>query len=266
MRPSIVTLALAAFLTAAAAANAQEIVTLSTRPTVTQPYFLARVPKNPQAIAVLFSGGNGQIQLRTEDGRIKFAGGNFLVRVRAEFVNRNVITAIPDVPSDQTSAGMSDEFRLGEQHFTDISAVVADLRKRFPGLPVFLVGTSRGSVSAAAVGRAFGDGVTGIVLTSSMFLGARSGPGLSGFDYTKIKTPVLIVHHTEDGCFATPFREARKLAETRKYPLITVKGGKPATSGPCDPFSAHGFLGKESETVAAMVDWMLKKPYLADIE
>jgi len=138
MRSLILTLALAAFFTAAAAAGAQEIVTLSTRPNVTQPYFLARVPRNPQAIAVLFSGGDGQIRLRTEDGQIKFARGNFLVRERAEFVNRNVITAIPEVPSDQTSAGMSDEFRLSEQHFTDISAVVADLKKRFPGLPVFL--------------------------------------------------------------------------------------------------------------------------------
>ena len=265
MRSMILTLAVT-LLISAAAASAQEIVTLSTRANVTQPYFLARVPKNPQAIAVLFSGGDGQIQLRKEDGQIKFAGGNFLVRVRAEFVNHNVITAIPDVPSDQTKAGMSDEFRLSEQHFSDISAVVDDLKKRFPGLPVFLIGTSRGSVSAAPVGRAFGDGVAGIVLTSSLFLRDRGGPGLSGFDYTKIKTPVLIVHHTEDGCSVTPYREARKLAETRKYPLITVNGGKPPTSGPCDPFSAHGYFGKEPETVDAMVNWMLKKPYPTNIE
>lgn len=256
----------AILLTSATVASAQEIVTLSARPNVTQSYFLAQVPKTPQAIAVLFVGSEGKIQLRTEGDQIKFFGKNFLVRVRAEFVNRNVITAIPDVPSDQTKAGMVDEFRLGEQHYTDISTVVADLRKRFPDLPVFLIGTSRGSVSAAPLGRAFGDEIAGIVLTSSMFLADRNGRGLSGFDYSKIRVPVLIVHHIGDACVYTPHNEARKIAENRKYPLITVNGGKPPESGPCDPFSRHGFFGKEVPTVDAIVNWILKKPYPTNIE
>ena len=70
----------------------------------------------------------------------------------------------------------------------------------------------------------------------------------------------------EDGCFATPYREARKLAENRQYPLITVKGSNPATSEPCEAFSAHGFLGKEPDTVEAIVNWMLKKPYRKEID
>jgi hypothetical protein len=56
------------------------------------------------------------------------------------------------------------------------------------------------------------------------------------------------------------------LAEARQYPLITVNGGLPPTSGPCDPFSAHGYLGKETETVDAIANWMLKKPYSTNIE
>ena len=89
---------------------------------------------------------------------------------------------------------------------------------------------------------------------------------MSAFDYSKIKVPVLVVHHADDACNATPYREARKLAASRKYPLITVNGGRPATSGPCDAYSAHGYLGKESETVNAIVNWMLKKPYPENIE
>ena len=160
---------------------------------------------------------------------------------------------------------MEDWFRLGDKHAEDIARVVAELKRRFPGVPVFLVGTSRGSVSAAATGRALGDAVTGVVLTSSMTVAARSGPGLSGFDYSTIKTPVLLMHHTEDSCANTPYRDARNIAQARKYPLISVTGGKPATSDPCEAFSAHGFLGKEPEAVEAMVNWMLKKPYRDNI-
>ena len=36
-------------------------------------------------------------------------------------------------------------------------------------------------------------------------------------------------------------------------------------SGPCDPFSAHGYFGKESETVEQIVNWMLKKPFGEEI-
>ena len=93
---------------------------------MTQSYFLTSSPKQLQAIAVLFPGSGGLIQLRSEGGQPKFAGGNFLVRSRSEFIKRGVIAAILDAPSDlQSGWGMSDEFRLGGDHFTDISVVVA---------------------------------------------------------------------------------------------------------------------------------------------
>ena len=85
-----------------ASAHAQEIVTLPTRPGVTQSYFLARVPEKPRAIALLFPGGYGLFHLRKKNGQIKFDGENFLVKNRVEFVKRSVAAAIPDAPSDQS--------------------------------------------------------------------------------------------------------------------------------------------------------------------
>jgi hypothetical protein len=144
MRPLIL---LVAFFGYGAMAPAQEIITLATRPGVTQAFFLTSRPKDLQAVAVLFPGSGGSIQLRAEDGKPRFNQGNFLVRSRAEFVKRSVIAAIVDAPSDQQrNWGMTDQFRRGELHFVDISAVVGDLGKRFPGVPLFLIGTSRGSV------------------------------------------------------------------------------------------------------------------------
>lgn len=250
--------------------DAQEIVVLSTRSQVTQSYFLARVPREPQAVAILFPGSGGLIQLRNEKGQIRFSSGNFLVRSRAEFVNRNVVTAIVDAPSDQQGGwGMSDEFRLGAEHFTDVAAVIADLNKRFPALGVFLIGTSRGSVSAAALGARFGARIAGVVLTASMFRqtgrnAKEPGIGLSRFDFSTIKAPVLLAHHVSDQCESTPYGDAARLSEN--YPLITVWGGPPPQSGPCEAFSQHGFLGKEPETVEQIVNWMLKKPFQYEVK
>jgi hypothetical protein len=253
-----------------APSGAQEMAILATRPGVTQSYFIASLPQEPRAIALLFPGSGGLIRLRQEKGQIRFGRNNFLVRTRGEFVKRGIIATIVDAPSDRQGGwGMSDEFRLGEEHFTDISAVVADLGKRFPGMPIFFVGTSRGTISAAALGVRSGQQAAGVVLTSTMFrkAGAKSnepGPGLSGFDFATIKLPLLFAHHVSDQCGVTPYVGAARLVD--KYPLISVLGGRAPESGPCDPFSAHGFFGKEPETVEQIVNWMLKNPFVEKIE
>jgi Serine aminopeptidase, S33 len=254
----------------ARAVCAQEIVTLPTRPNVTQSYFLTSSPKVLRAAAVLFPGSGGLIHLRNEGGRTRFNQGNFLVRSRTEFLKRGVIAAIIDAPSDQQSGwGMTDEFRLGDKHAEDMAAVIGELKKRFPELPMFLIGTSRGTISAAALSARLGPLVSGAVLTSTMFrqTGRKSqepGPGLSGFDFSVIRIPLLLVHHVGDQCFTTPYSDAARLSE--KYPLITVFGGSAPQSGPCEAHSQHGFLGKEAETVEQIVNWMLKRPFKEKVE
>jgi len=89
------------------------------------------------------------------------------------------------------------------------------------------------------------------------------GPGLSKFDFATIKIPMLFAHHVSDQCEVTPYSDAARLSD--KYPLITVYGGASPQSGPCDAFSQHGYLGKESETVEEVVNWMLKKPFREEV-
>ena len=262
-------LAFAAFLHAwLLAAHGQELVTTSPRDGVTQSCLLEAPSHPPHALALLFPGGGGNIRLRQEAGNIGFSPNNFLVRSRHEFVARGIAVAVMDAPSDLQS-GMDDDFRSGRKHQDDVRAVIAELSRRYPAAPVFLVGTSRGTVSAAYVARAVGSGVAGTVLTASVFLpsGRRAlhgGAGLSGFDFASIKSRLLLVHHRSDGCSVTPYHEARRLAD--RFSLISVSGGKPAVSGPCDALSEHGFLGREAETVEAIVNWMLGKPLKKEIE
>lgn len=249
--------------------HAQEIVTLPTREGVSQSYLLLQPGnKSPHAVAVLFPGGGGNIRLRLENGAIRFGPNNFLARSRELFVRHGVAAAVIDAPSDQQS-GMNDDFRSETAHRSDIQAVLVDLGKRFPARPIFLVGTSRGTVSAAYLGQALGSSIAGVVLTAAVYLpsgrrSARGGAGLSGFDFASIKTPPLLAHHQDDGCSTTPYHAAQRLAD--RYPLISVKGGEQARSAPCEALSEHGFLGREAETVEAMVNWMLKKPYRTEID
>ena len=67
----------------------------------------------------------------------------------------------------------------------------------------------------------------------------------------------------DDGCTYTPYSAAKRLAD--RYPVISVSGGAPPRSKPCEAMSQHGFLGKEAETVGAVVQWMLKEPYPREI-
>ena len=244
-------------------ASAEDIVTLSTRAGVTQSYLIA-APQGAkaQAIAILFPGGAGKTDLDREAARTVLDRGNFLVRTRQMLSRHGVVAVVMDSPSDQPN-GMDDLFRLGEAHTEDIGKVIVDMKKRFPGAPVFLVGTSRGTVSAAAAGRRLGKSVDGVILTATLFNSSRTQPGLGGFDYAAIPTPLLFVHHVDDGCTYTPYSAARRLAD--RYPLISVSGGTPPQSKPCEAMSQHGFLGKEAETVEAMAKWMTKRPYPREI-
>jgi hypothetical protein len=58
---------------------------------MTQTFFIASPPKDPQAIAILFPGSGGFIRLRQEKQKIKFDDKNFPARSRAEFIRRVVV-------------------------------------------------------------------------------------------------------------------------------------------------------------------------------
>jgi len=252
----------------AASAAAQEVVTLQTRPGVTLPFFIADMGgRKPEAAALLLIGGGGNIRLGVENGKPKFNQGNFLPRSRREFIRNGILPVILDNPTDQQAGeGMSDDFRESAAHVTDIRAVRAELAKRYPGLPVFVVGTSRSTLSAAHLAKSLPNDLKGAVLTSSLFYsGVRQGSRqvLAAYNWGQIKIPLLVVHHQDDACGATPYFEAKRLAS--RYPLITVHGGKPPESAPCEPFANHGYFGKEAETVDAIAAWMLGKPVPKEI-
>lgn len=247
-----------------AAMAAPEIIEVPTRDGVTVRVLVVAPAESPSATVLLFPGGWGARQFGTGDGGSVRLGINFLVRSAPLFAERGLLAAAIDTPSDQPG-GMTDDWRLGPQHVTDIRKVIDALQARAPGR-VVLIGTSRGTLSAAAVGARLDDSrVSGVVLTSSM---VEHGRGRWATVYEtplgKISAPVLIVHHRKDDCRATPIGAAlslpRWLKKSSNVDFVEVQGGDPAISDSCEPLAAHGYLGREAQVIQVIADWIAGRP------
>ena len=177
-----------------------------------------------------------------------------------------LFVAVIDTPSDQPQ-GMDDAFRMGKAHVEDVTKVLDVLAERAP-VPIYLVGTSRGTLSAAAIAAALKDPrVAGLVLTSSIVDGGR-GRNRAATVYDaplkRIAVPVLVVHHRNDACRATPIGAATglpaALGGSAKVTFVEVEGGDPPLSEACEALAAHGFLGREPDVVSVIADWIAGKP------
>jgi hypothetical protein len=95
-----------------------------------------------------------------------------------------------------------------------------------------------------------------LILTSSVFEPSRNGPGLSGMRLDALPAQTLWVHHADDLCRFTPYRDAQDFARRSGKPLVTVRGGGPGKGDACQAFRAHGYVGVERRTVEAMRQWV----------
>lgn len=252
-------LALALVLTSVAAhAQTETYVRIETRPGVVQSFMLVE-PAKPQAAAVLFAGGDGRLKLSPAGyGALR---NNLLVRSRQLFAESGVLVAVIDAASDFQGADGLDGERAGKRHAEDIGAVIAYLRSRAP-VPVWVIGTSRGTISAAnAAARLKGGGPTGVILSATVTQASKRRPStVYDVKLDAIRVPVLFVHHKRDACPVSPYGGlaalSKKLKGAPKVETLTFDGGDPPRSKPCEALSYHGFLGKEREVVEAIVAWM----------
>jgi dienelactone hydrolase len=235
---------------------AEETVTLNTRGDITMKFRLIS-GKNPIASVILFPGGKGKIKV-TDYGIGKT--GNFLVRTRNVFAKQGTMVAVVDAPSDrQGEEGMMFGFRTSPEHVIDIDTIIDYLQKR-TGMPVWLIGTSRGTESAAYVANHTSRKIQGLVLTSSMSRPNAKGLALTEMVLDKIKVPVLITTHKNDRCHVTPPDGAKKIKNALvNAPKVEIKyytGGKRPRSKPCKAKSQHGYFGIEDKVVRDIVAFL----------
>jgi len=239
-------------------AQTTRAVDLPTRPGVTQ-RLLVITPDQPKAAVVLFAGGNGALQLGS-DGHIHKLAGNFLIRSRQRFADADFITVAIDAPSDLPHLSGS---RQTAEHVADVKAVIAWLRAQAK-LPVWLIGTSRGTQSVGYIATQLvtpaEGGPDGIVLTASIVNDSRTR-AVPRMDLDRIRIPVLVAHHRQDSCRVCRFEDVPLLMDKLTTPprkALMVFDGGISEGDPCQARAYHGFNGIEGEVVSKIAGWILK--------
>ena len=229
-----------------------EVKEIPTRPGVTIRFVYARA-ENPVASAVLFQGGGGNIGI-FPNGSMR--DENFLSGGAHRFNQNGISVVIPDVPSDRRTL---DDFRNTPEHAQDNAALIEFLRQQSK-VPVWAIGTSNGSLSAAAASTYLKEkGPDGLVLTSTVtkapFAAAHS---VKLAPLGEVKVPVLLVHHKQDGCRVTPYDAMAELIaalkSAKKVELIPVQGGS-STGNPCYT-GYHQFREIEAAVTKDIADWI----------
>ncbi|MEO6623457.1 MAG: alpha/beta hydrolase [Burkholderiaceae bacterium] len=239
----------------------QKVVDIPTRPGVTQRMIVV-TPPDPKAAVILVPGGHGGLQVFS-NGSMKWGEGNFLVRTRQLFADQGLLVAVIDAPSDRQTPPFLQGFRQRPEHAADLKAVIAWLRENAK-VPVWLIGTSRGTQSAGYVGielAGLPDGPDGIVLSSTILSDDKGRP-VPAMPLGRIRVPVLVVHHEQDGCMHCSFADVPslmgKLGGAPRRQLLSFKGGE-SKGDPCEAFAYHGFNGLEREVVQQTAAWVLAK-------
>lgn len=200
---------------------------------------------------MLFQGGPGRIGI-FPNGTTRVE--SFLAVGARRFTQQGITVAIVDAPSDRRTL---DDFRHTAEHAQDIAAVIAFLREQ-SSLPVWAIGTSNGSLSAATAGAILQErGLDGLVLTSS----TTRKPVAAAHPVTdaaldRINVPTLFVHHRDDQCVVTPYSAIpgvmASMLNAKKIDLITVEGGFLGNNACHGGY--HQFLGIENEVTQKIVN------------
>jgi pimeloyl-ACP methyl ester carboxylesterase len=239
----------------AQASQAGEVLLVDTRPQVRVPLFAVW---NPQAIAtvVLFSGGAGGYGKLNAEG---WPGSqNFLIRTGKLWAGYPFNVVMVGRPSDGIDLH-DDLVRIGDLHAADNVAVFTAIKAKSP-LPLWVVGTSMGTISAAAAAiRDTSGQIAGVVLTSSV-TGYKKAGAVTRQDLSKIRVPTLVVHHARDGCrLCAPYEAktipaALKNAPVKAFLLVTEGGGESGDA--CEALHFHGYIGAEQSTVDLIARWI----------
>ncbi|GAA5163131.1 alpha/beta hydrolase [Viridibacterium curvum] len=236
----------------------QRVVDIPTRPGVSQ-RLLVLTPTAPRAVAILFAGGHGGLQL-TAEGAFRWGEGNFLIRSRKLFVEQGFVVVVVDAPSDRQSPPFLSGYRQRPDHVADVKTVIAWVRAQ-ARLPVWLVGTSRGTQSVAWVASELSgsDAPDGLLLSATI-LTDKGGHPVPAMPLAALRMPVLVVHHERDECMHCAFSEVPalmdKLVAVPRKKLLSFTRGV-SRGDPCEAFAYHGFNGIERDVVAQAAAWIL---------
>jgi hypothetical protein len=253
----------AAVMTQAARADGPdaEAVTIDTTFIVkTPPVRLDKPAHDARASVVLMTGGDGLLNLDA-DGNIIDSTGNFLIRSANLFLRHGLNVMMADIaPAHPTGITLAE--RLSATHATmELQGFISAAFSRW-SKPVWVVGTSNGSVSAVTAAGFLPPlaGLRGVVLTSTRTVLPSADQPTFNLYATSITVPTLVVWHQDDHCTLSP--PAGSAGLFTAIPSSTIKdsevfqGGHSVATDPCGAFSEHGYAGIEEDVVKEIADFI----------
>lgn len=215
---------------------------------------LMAAPARSRGTIVMFPGGDGDVGLRS-DGDIRH-DANFVVRTRGLWNARGYTVVIPDTADGANLRGL----RSSPGYAALVRDLVEMAHARMAG-PVFLMGTSQGSIAAmnGAAHEAPGS-VAGVVLTESVSVMGGSHETVFDASPQRVRVPALIVANRDDRCSVAPPADAPRIAAamtgSRDVRVLMVAGGDKRSASDCGSRTPHGYYGIESAVVSQIGQWL----------
>jgi hypothetical protein len=212
-------------------------------------------PARPRATLVMLPGGTGDVGVR-RDGDLR-RDDNFVVRTRAAWVGRGYAVLIPDTIDGANLRGARSSSHYGQV----VDGLAAYAHSQAAG-PVFLIGTSQGTIAAMNGAAHARQGlVAGLILTESVSMPGRlSTETVFNADPQDVRVPALVIANRDDACdVAPPSMAPRIIAAMTGSPsarLLMVGGGVQRSDKTCGSLSPHGYYGIEGQVIDAAVAWI----------
>ncbi len=215
---------------------------------------LYTAPKEPRATIIMLPGGDGDVGLK-RDGDIRH-DNNFVVRTRSMWTAKGYAVVIPDTISRDNLRGV----RSSPEYAAIIEDLVRFARTQ-SSVPVFLLGTSQGSIAAAnGAAHAQSGSLAGVVLTETVSRLGGSHETVFDAGLANVSVPALIVANRDDRCDVAPPQDAPKIAAAMTHSpdarVLEVSGGIDKSGRACGSLTPHGYYGIEAKVVDAVSDWM----------
>jgi hypothetical protein len=225
---------------------------------------LERPAREARASVVLMAGAPGLLGLDAT-GAIGGAS-NFLIRSANLFLRNGLNVMMADsAPAFPGPGGISETGRLSATHAAELQGFINAAINRW-GKPVWVVGTSAGSISAVTAGgfQPALTGLRGVVMTSPVTILTTPADQPTFTLYaSRITLPALVVWHQDDHClsFSPPAGSATLFAmiPSNSKASASFRGGHSVAVDPCGPFSEHGYAGIEEEAVETIADFIIRR-------
>jgi pimeloyl-ACP methyl ester carboxylesterase len=209
----------------------------------------------PRATVILLAGGEGVVQIGPGG---EASSNNFLIRTRQLWAPYGINAVIVGAPDNRSLLG-----QRSQPAYAAALGVAVDFARLRSNVPVWLVGTSQGSIAAVNGAARLGGKVAGVVLTSSVTQQSRSGETAFGAGANAVALPALVVSNSRDSCRASPPSDAQALlaamaGSPRKEVMLFDSSA--IQSDPCEALSPHGYLGIEPSVIQRIAGWINAAP------